>query len=85
MKVMKGPARADDKAVFSVSEKPITALQKPISFMPSGSLVAGYSERVLPNNSIKREIVFWERNGLRHGEFTLPDNEVLKVLGLEFS
>lgn len=49
MKVIKGPARADDKSVFSVSEKPLINLQKPISFMPNGSLVAGYSVRTLPN------------------------------------
>lgn len=73
MKVSKGPARADDKAVWSVAEKPLTSLKKPICFMPSGSLAAGYSERMLPNKQIKREIVFWERNGLRHGEFPLPD------------
>ena len=42
MKVVKGPARADDKSVFSVSEKPLPYLEKPICFMPSGSLVAGF-------------------------------------------
>ena len=49
LKVSKGPARADDKSVFSVSEKPLPHLQNPISFMPSGSLVAGFSYRALPN------------------------------------
>ena len=58
--------------MFSVSEKPLPNLKKPIDFMPSGSLVAGYSERTLPNGSVLKEIVFWERNGLRHGEFQLP-------------
>ena len=79
MKVSKGPARADDKSVFSVSEKPLLNLQKPVCFMPSGSLVAGFSWRTLPNGSILREIHFWERNGLRHGEFPLPDKEGLVV------
>jgi len=51
MKVSKGPARADDKSVFSVSEKPQKNLQKSVSFMPSGSLVAGFSVRTLPNQS----------------------------------
>jgi len=41
--------------------------------MPNGSLVAGYSTRTLPNKTIKKEIVQWERNGLRHGEFSIPD------------
>lgn len=71
LSVSKGPARADDKSVFSVSEKPLPAMQKPVSFMPSGSLVAGFSKRALPNGETLREIIFWERNGLRHGEFTL--------------
>ena len=37
--------------------------------MPSGSLVAGYQVRSLPDGTIVQEIIFWERNGLRHGEF----------------
>jgi elongator complex protein 1 len=53
--------------------------------MPSGSLVAGFSIRQLPNNTFLREIVFWERNGLRHGEFQLPDSEGLIVKNIEFS
>ena len=44
-----------------------------MSFMPSGSLVAGFMQRTLPNKSISPEIVFWEKNGLRHGEFNLPE------------
>ena len=81
----KGPARADDKSVFSVSEKPLPNLQKPVSFMPNGSLVAGFSLRTLPNGQISREIFFWERNGLRHGDFPLPDNQGLLVKNLDFS
>lgn len=52
--------------------------------MPSGSLVAGYSVRTLPNLKLKKEIILWERNGLRHGEFTLPDQD-LSVQGIEYS
>eukprot|EP01104_Vermistella_antarctica_P000708 TRINITY_DN10832_c0_g1_i1.p1 TRINITY_DN10832_c0_g1~~TRINITY_DN10832_c0_g1_i1.p1 ORF type:complete len:1570 (+),score=437.99 TRINITY_DN10832_c0_g1_i1:251-4960(+) len=37
-----------------------------LHWRPSGSLIA--SSQVLPN---KHEIVFFERNGLRHGQFTL--------------
>ena len=42
LKVQKGPARADDNTVFSVSEKPIHYLEKPICFMANGSHIAGY-------------------------------------------
>ena len=83
MSVSKGPARADDKSVFSISEKPVSSLQTPVSFMPSGSLVAGYSKRTLPNGETLREIIFWERNGLRHGEFTLSSKD--DIVDLEFS
>jgi elongator complex protein 1 len=68
-----------------VSEKPLSNLQKPISFMPSGSFVAGFSQRALPNGSILREIILWERNGLRHGEFQMPDKIGLSVKSLDFS
>lgn len=40
--VMKGPARADYQVVFSVSEKPLPALELPICMMPNGSLVTGF-------------------------------------------
>lgn len=54
--------------------------------MPSGSLVAGYSERTLPNGSVLKEIVFWERNGLRHGEFLLPiQEEGVYIKNIQFS
>ena len=61
--------------VFSVSEKPVPALQLPLCLMPSGSLVTGFQKRVLPNGKISPEIIFWEKNGLRHGEFVLPKAE----------
>ena len=53
--------------------------------MPSGSLVAGFSSRSLPNGQLSREIIFWERNGLRHGEFTLPYSQNFVVKNLDFS
>lgn len=68
----KGPARADNQVVFSVAEKPLAQLELPTCIMPSGSLVTGFQKRVLPNKQLQSEIIFWERNGLRHGEFVLP-------------
>jgi len=70
--VTKGPARADDVSVFSVSEKPVASLELPINFMPSGSLVAGFQNRIKSDKQVNPEIIFWERNGLRHGQFSLP-------------
>jgi len=36
---------------------------------------------------MSRELIFWEKNGLRHGEVTLPEGNTrgLFVLGIEFS
>ena len=38
-----------------------------LSNRPSGNLIASTERR--PN---KHEVIFFEKNGLRHGEFTLP-------------
>ena len=75
MEVMKGPSRADETFVLSVAEKPLKHLQRPICFMPSGSLAAGYQRVPAKDGKVENQIVFWEKNGLRHGEFTLPDED----------
>jgi hypothetical protein len=53
--------------------------------MPNGSLITGFQVRSLPNGNIAREVVHWEKNGLRHGEFALPDSEGLLVKEIEYS
>jgi hypothetical protein len=35
--------------------------------MPSGGMVAGFEM------GEKNEVAFWEKNGLRHGEFIIPE------------
>ena len=62
----------------SVSE-PIPFLERPISWRPSGNLIA--STQKLPH---KHDVVFFERNGLRHGEFSLPDKDC-EVHNLEWN
>lgn len=42
MQVTKGPARADNQVVFSVSERPLPQLELVTCIMPSGSLVTGF-------------------------------------------
>jgi hypothetical protein len=82
---MKGPARADDNTVFSVSEKPISYLEKPICFMANGSHIAGFQQRPVGSGDKKiKEVALWEKNGLRHGEFVLPDQSV-SVVHIEFN
>jgi hypothetical protein len=59
--------------------------------MPNGSLIAGFQNRRLPNGQANPEIIFWERNGLRHGQFTLPgvgqtvENPRTEVFDLKFN
>ena len=58
-----------DGVLDSVSE-PINGLEAALSWKPSGQLIAGVQRR-----GAKVDVVFFERNGLRHGEFTLRDGD----------
>ena len=70
-----------DGSLDSVSE-PVDGLEGPLSWRPAGNLMAGiqrFPERL--------DVVFFERNGLRHGEFTLripmdkvSDEKILELL-----
>ncbi|KAF8458877.1 IKI3 family-domain-containing protein [Terfezia claveryi] len=51
----------------SVSE-PVDRLEGTLSWRPSGNLIAG--AQIFPDTS-RIDVVFFERNGLRHGEFTM--------------
>lgn len=53
----------------SVSE-PVDGLESPLSWRPVGNLIAGIQRK--PSGV---DVVFFERNGLRHGEFTLKTGE----------
>jgi elongator complex protein 1 len=55
--------------LINVSE-PVDKLEHLVNWRPSGNLIT-CSQRSPPN---RHEIIFFERNGLRHGEFTLPKN-----------
>ena len=55
-----------DGSRLSTSE-PVSALGQSLAWRPSGATLA--SVQRLPN---KLQVVFFEKNGLRHGEFTLP-------------
>lgn len=60
----------------SVSE-PVNGLEGALSWKPSGQTIAGVQRR---DESI--DIVFFERNGLRHGEFNLRlDQEEITTIG----
>ncbi|XP_043231779.1 elongator complex protein 1-like [Amphibalanus amphitrite] len=55
-----------DGSRLSTSE-PVAALGQSLAWRPSGATLAATQR--LPN---KLQVVFFEKNGLRHGEFTLP-------------
>lgn len=59
------------------TSEPVDKLEHTLSWRPSGNLIV--SSQQLPH---RHDIVFFERNGLRHGEFTLnpaPEQKVLEV------
>lgn len=70
-----------DGSLDSVSE-PVDGLEGPLSWRPAGNLMAGIQR--FPD---RLDVVFFERNGLRHGEFTLrispekvPDENILELI-----
>ena len=48
------------------ASEPVDGLESPLSWRPAGNLIAG-----VQRTPQKMDIVFFERNGLRHGEFSL--------------
>lgn len=59
-----------DGALDSVSE-PVDGLEASLSWRPSGNLIAAL--RRIPSEPDAAQVIFFERNGLRHGEFSLRD------------
>ncbi|XP_044161324.1 elongator complex protein 1 isoform X1 [Bufo gargarizans] len=49
------------------TSEPVEGLEQALSWKPSGSLIASTQSK--PN---KHDVIFFEKNGLVHGEFTLP-------------
>uniref|UniRef100_A0A8B9TK49 Elongator complex protein 1 n=1 Tax=Anas platyrhynchos TaxID=8839 RepID=A0A8B9TK49_ANAPL len=53
--------------VLQSTSEPISGLEQALAWKPSGNLIASTQEK--PN---RHDVVFLEKNGLLHGEFTLP-------------
>ncbi len=67
--------------LHSTIEKNINVLDSPISWKFSKSLIAGSIYRFN-----KHEIIFFERNGLAHGGFTLPfAHDQMKVKSISWN
>ena len=69
LNVFKGPARADNKIVFSVAEAPLDYMSSLVSFQPNGSLIAFYDTK---NNNV----FFSEKNCLIHGKFNVVSHHL---------
>ncbi|XP_044274836.1 elongator complex protein 1 isoform X2 [Varanus komodoensis] len=53
--------------VLQATSEPVPGLGQALAWKPSGSLIASTQDK-----ANKHDIVFFEKNGLLHGEFTLP-------------
>ncbi|KAG2176226.1 hypothetical protein INT43_005460, partial [Umbelopsis isabellina] len=65
------------EGVLQNTSEPVDKLEHGLSWRPSGNLIA--SSQRLPH---RHDIVFFEKNGLRHGEFTLRESDQHKVIEL---
>jgi len=65
-----------DAALQSTSE-PVPGLEHPLSWRPSGNLIASTQRFGFEGGGAgkdgRHDVVFFERNGLRHGEFNLRE------------
>jgi len=61
--------------VLQSTSETVAMLEHPLHWRPSGNLIA--STQQLPNN--RHDVVFFERNGLRHGEFSLPSTATTPI------
>ncbi|KAJ3095479.1 hypothetical protein HDU97_006901 [Phlyctochytrium planicorne] len=68
------------ECVLQSTSELVPQLEHVLSWRPSGNLVA--SSQRLPN---RHDVVFFEKNGLRHGEFTLREPLTTKVVELSFN
>ncbi|EDO37251.1 predicted protein [Nematostella vectensis] len=69
------------EGVLMTSSEEVDGLEQSLCWKPSGSLIASTQRK--PH---RHDVVFFERNGLRHGEFTLPFQRMeVKVIEMQWS
>ncbi len=73
----------DRNGQMQAKSEPCDRLSGLLSWRPTGAIIASSVKRVV-GRATKHEIVFFERNGLRHGEFSLPIPDC-EVLSMEWS
>ena len=71
----------DRQAVLQSTSEPVAGQEHPLAWRPSGNLIATTQRFGFDGGGAGREerhdIVFFERNGLRHGEFGLRSAELV--------
>lgn len=67
----------DRSGTLQAISEPVSVLEWALAWQRSGALIA--STALHPDG--RRQVVFFERNGLRHGEFFLPRSEAVQSLG----
>lgn len=64
-------------AVLQSTSEPVAGLEHTLSWKPSGNLIASTQRFGFEGGGAgkdgRHDVVFFERNGLRHGEFTLRE------------
>ena len=73
-----------DGQLDSASE-PVTGMDENLSWKPQGSLIASIQRNTNRGDENSLDLIFFERNGLRHGEFDTRLNLDEKVLDLAWN
>lgn len=84
--IFRSPSKSDiepEGVVQSVSEKSRVNMGSYVAWQPNGGIIAGTDFINKAGKKVNR-VIFWEKNGLRHLEFELPD-WVTDVLNLSWS
>lgn len=72
----------DRQAVLQSTSEPVGGLEHTLCWRPSGNLIAGTQRFGFEGGGLGKEgrhdVVFFERNGLRHGEFTIRPEHLKK-------
>ncbi|GAA6056745.1 hypothetical protein JCM3770_005875 [Rhodotorula araucariae] len=63
----------------SSTSEPVPGLEGALAWMPSGELLASTQRRVADDGSEDVRVVFFERNGLRRGDFDLREEEARRA------
>lgn len=71
----------DRNAALQSTSEPVAGLEHPLIWRPSGNLIVGTQRFGFEGGGAGREgrhdVVFFERNGLRHGEFGIRANDIM--------